>query len=64
MDPALVDLRGAGPLTLASPVVTASGTYGHGAEVARFGDATVLGAVTAKSLLPEPWAGNPRRGCT
>ena len=46
-----------GPLTLASPVVTA-GTYGHGAEVARFGDATVLGAVTAKSPLPEP-AGQP-----
>src|SRR5262245_16462954 len=48
-----------GPLTLANPVVAASGTYGHGDEVARLGDARRLGAVTAKSLLPEPWAGKP-----
>ena len=48
-----------GELELASPVVTASGTYGHGDEVARMGDVTRLGAVTAKSLLPEPWPGKP-----
>jgi dihydroorotate dehydrogenase (NAD+) catalytic subunit len=48
-----------GPLVLPNPVVAASGTYGHGAEVARLGDAGRLGAVTAKSLLPEPWAGKP-----
>ncbi|MET0276495.1 MAG: dihydroorotate dehydrogenase [Acidimicrobiia bacterium] len=48
-----------GPLTLASPVVTASGTFGHGDEVARLGDVGALGAVTAKSLLPEPWPGKP-----
>ena len=60
LDPSAVDLTVAlGPLTLAGPVVTASGTYGHGAEVARLGDATVLGAVTAKSLLPEAWPGKP-----
>jgi dihydroorotate dehydrogenase (NAD+) catalytic subunit len=48
-----------GPLALANPVVTASGTFGHGAEVARLGDPARLGAVTAKSVSPEPGAGNP-----
>ena len=48
-----------GPLVLPNPVVAASGTYGHGAEVARLGDAAELGAVTAKSLLPDPWPGKP-----
>jgi dihydroorotate dehydrogenase (NAD+) catalytic subunit len=48
-----------GRLSLDSPVVTASGTYGHGDEVARLGDPARLGAVTAKSVSPEPWAGKP-----
>jgi dihydroorotate dehydrogenase (NAD+) catalytic subunit len=48
-----------GPLTLPNPIVTASGTYGHGDEVAKLGDPSRLGAVTAKSLSPYPWAGNP-----
>jgi dihydroorotate dehydrogenase (NAD+) catalytic subunit len=48
-----------GPLELTSPVVTASGTFGHGDEVARLGDPARLGAVTAKSVSPEPWAGKP-----
>jgi len=48
-----------GPLSLASPILTASGTFGHGDEVARLGAPTRLGAVTAKSVSPEPWAGNP-----
>jgi len=48
-----------GPLTLPNPIVTASGTYGHGDEVARLGDPSRLGAVTAKSLSPFPWEGNP-----
>jgi dihydroorotate dehydrogenase (NAD+) catalytic subunit len=48
-----------GELELSSPVVTASGTYGHGDEVARLGEVSKLGAITAKSLLPEPWAGKP-----
>jgi dihydroorotate dehydrogenase (NAD+) catalytic subunit len=48
-----------GRLSLESPVVTASGTFGHGDEVARLGDPTRLGAVTAKSVSPEPWAGKP-----
>ncbi|HXY93454.1 MAG TPA: dihydroorotate dehydrogenase [Acidimicrobiia bacterium] len=48
-----------GPLHLPNPIVTASGTFGHGAEVARFEDASRLGAVTAKSVSAEPWAGKP-----
>jgi dihydroorotate dehydrogenase (NAD+) catalytic subunit len=48
-----------GPLTLANPIVAASGTYGHSDEVARLGDPSRLGAVTAKSLSPYPWEGNP-----
>ena len=48
-----------GPLVLASPILTASGTFGHGDEVARLGDPARLGAVTAKSVSPEPWAGKP-----
>jgi dihydroorotate dehydrogenase (NAD+) catalytic subunit len=48
-----------GPLRLPSPVLTASGTFGHGDEVARLGDPRRLGAVTAKSVSPEPWAGKP-----
>jgi dihydroorotate dehydrogenase (NAD+) catalytic subunit len=48
-----------GPVTLPNPVVTASGTYGHGDEVARLGDPGILGAVTAKSLSIYPWDGNP-----
>ncbi len=48
-----------GALELANPVVTASGTFGHGDEVARLCDPARLGAVTTKSQAPFPWAGNP-----
>jgi dihydroorotate dehydrogenase (NAD+) catalytic subunit len=48
-----------GRLRLESPVLTASGTFGHGDEVARLGDPRRLGAVTAKSVSPEPWTGKP-----
>jgi dihydroorotate dehydrogenase (NAD+) catalytic subunit len=48
-----------GGFTLPNPVVTASGTYGHGAEVAQLGDASRLGAITAKSLSADPWPGKP-----
>ena len=58
--PGAVDLTcRLGPLTLPNPVITASGTYGHGDEVARLGDPAALGAVTAKSLSVFPWEGNP-----
>jgi dihydroorotate dehydrogenase (NAD+) catalytic subunit len=48
-----------GSVRLANPVMTASGTAGHGAELARYFDLSTLGAVVVKSLSAEPWAGNP-----
>ena len=48
-----------GRVELPSPVLTASGTFGHGDEVAKLGDPARLGAITAKSLCPDPWAGKP-----
>lgn len=37
----------------------ASGTAGHGAELAEYMDLSLLGAVVVKSLAAFPWAGNP-----
>ena len=55
-----VDLRvRLGPLELPNPIVTASGTFGHGDEVARLCDPSALGAVTTKSLAPYEWPGHP-----
>jgi dihydroorotate dehydrogenase (NAD+) catalytic subunit len=48
-----------GSVTLPAPVMTASGTSGHGAELAPYFDLSALGAVVVKSLHAEPWAGNP-----
>lgn len=48
-----------GPLVLPNPVVAASGTFGHGDEVARLCDPAALGAVTTKSQAPFAWDGNP-----
>ena len=48
-----------GSLRLANPVMTASGTSGHGTELAEYGDLGDLGAVVVKSLSVEPWPGNP-----
>lgn len=48
-----------GPVELPNPIVAASGTYGHGDEVARQGDPTLIGAVTTKSVSADPWPGNP-----
>ena len=39
--------------------MTASGTSGHGAELAPYVDLSTLGAVVVKSLSAEPYAGNP-----
>lgn len=44
---------------LPNPVMTASGTAGHGAELSAYFDLSELGAVVVKSLSPEPWEGNP-----
>jgi dihydroorotate dehydrogenase (NAD+) catalytic subunit len=48
-----------GSVLLRSPLLTASGTAGHGAELAAYLDLAALGAVVVKSLSAEPWAGNP-----
>ena len=45
-------------MELPNPVMTASGTAGHGAELSAFFDLSELGAVVVKSLKAEPWAGN------
>lgn len=48
-----------GVVSLPSPVLTASGTAGHGAELGAYGDLGALGAVVVKSLAADPWPGNP-----
>ncbi|HSL57345.1 MAG TPA: dihydroorotate dehydrogenase [Acidimicrobiales bacterium] len=48
-----------GSVALPNPVMTASGTAGHGAELGAYVDLAALGAVVVKSLSPDPWAGNP-----
>jgi dihydroorotate dehydrogenase (NAD+) catalytic subunit len=48
-----------GSVALPSVVMTASGTAGHGAELAAYGDLAALGAVVVKSLSAGPWPGNP-----
>src|SRR4051794_22305388 len=55
-----VDLSVAlGPITLPNPVVAASGTFGHGGELATICDPRGLGAVTAKSVAVFVSEGNP-----
>ncbi len=48
-----------GSLSFPNPVMTASGTAGHGGELAPYGDLGQLGALVVKSLAAYPWAGNP-----
>ena len=48
-----------GSVSLRAPVMTASGTAGHGAEFANYLDPASLGAVVVKSMKAEEWAGNP-----
>lgn len=48
-----------GSVTLANPVMTASGTAGHGTELAESFDLSALGAVVVKSLAAFAWSGNP-----
>ena len=47
-----------GGLKVASPIVTASGTFGYGFEYLGAVDYSKLGAVTAKGIRIEPWPGN------
>lgn len=46
-------------VTLNNPVMTASGTFGSGAEYAEFVDLNKLGAVVTKGVASVPWEGNP-----
>lgn len=48
-----------GSVELPNPVMTASGTAGHGIEIGAYVDLGSLGAVVTKSLSPFDWAGNP-----
>ena len=48
-----------GPLTLATPVLAASGTFGYGSEYAPIVDLAKVGAVITKSLSMKPREGNP-----
>ncbi len=44
---------------LKNPVMTASGTFGSGAEYSEFVDLNLLGAVVTKGVANVPWPGNP-----
>jgi dihydroorotate dehydrogenase (NAD+) catalytic subunit len=53
-----------GPLRLANPIVTASGTFGYGLEFTDFVDLAKIGALCTKGLSLLPHAGNvPPRIC-
>ncbi len=43
---------------LKNPVMTASGTFGSGAEYSEFMDLSLLGAVVTKGVANVPWPGN------
>lgn len=47
-----------GDIDLPCPVLTASGTSGHGAELGAYLDLSKLGAVVVKSLSVDRWPGN------
>lgn len=51
-----VNLAGVEPK---NPVMTASGTFGSGAEYSEFVDLGRLGAVVTKGVASVPWTGNP-----
>lgn len=46
-------------VVLNNPVMTASGTFGSGAEYGEMVDLNKLGAVVTKGVANIPWAGNP-----
>ena len=47
-----------GPLSLRNPVMTASGTFGYGEEVAHLVDIASLGAIVCKTVTRLPRSGN------
>ncbi len=48
-----------GPLALKNPVLTASGTFGYGQEMASFVELSHLGGLVCKTVTRHPRAGNP-----
>ena len=48
-----------GPVQLRSPLIGASGTVGSVVDFVTVASASYYGALVAKSVAPEPWAGNP-----
>ena len=56
----MIDMKvNLGGLEMATPITTASGTFGYGTEYIGAVDYAKLGAVTAKGIRVEPWPGNP-----
>ena len=59
MNPETPDLAiNLGGLTMKNPVTVASGTFGYGLEYDQYFDIARLGAVTTKSISPNPRPGN------
>ncbi|HJB65217.1 MAG TPA: dihydroorotate dehydrogenase [Candidatus Mailhella merdavium] len=54
-----VGREGVRALTLKNPVMTASGTFGYGAEFMPYGNISRLGAIVVKGLSLRPREGNP-----
>jgi dihydroorotate dehydrogenase (NAD+) catalytic subunit len=48
-----------GGLEMATPITTASGTFGYGTEYIGAVDYAKLGAITVKGVRLDPWLGNP-----
>lgn len=48
------------PLTFRNPLLSASGTFGHGLEMATFVPPSALGGLVSKTVTLEPRAGNPQ----
>jgi dihydroorotate dehydrogenase (NAD+) catalytic subunit len=48
-----------GPVRLANPVLTASGTFGYGLEIRELSRVSKLGGIVTKTITLEPRAGNP-----
>lgn len=46
-------------LTLANPILVASGTFGYAREMTAFVDFTKLGGIIPKTVTPQPRIGNP-----
>lgn len=47
------------PLVLKNPILTASGTFGYGAEFMGYGDLSQLGGIIVKGISLKPRKGNP-----